>query len=97
MARYGLLIEVRRCIGCDGCVVGCKNWHGIPAGDPGRIRLVDTTEGAFPDVRRWTFPVMCMQCDYPPCVAVCRFDACFTDERGIIRVDAKRCAHCSLP
>ncbi len=96
MARLGLLIDVTRCNGCGGCVVGCKQWHGLPAGEAGRIRLVDTTVGSFPDVTRWVFPVLCMQCQYPPCVAVCRFGACFTDERGGIRVDEKRCVGCEL-
>ncbi len=96
MARPGLLVVVERCIGCEGCVVGCKNWHVIPAGEAGRIRLVDETSGTFPDITRHIFPVMCMQCDYPPCVAVCRFQACAVDENGIVRLDEKRCVGCGL-
>ncbi len=96
MSRFGLLIDVSRCNGCSGCVVGCKNWHGIPAGEEGRIRLVDRTVGSFPEVRRWIFPVMCMQCDFPPCVTVCRFGACFVDERGIIQVNEEKCVGCEL-
>jgi len=96
MTRFALLIDVDRCIGCYGCVVGCKNWHGIPAGEGGRLRLVDKTVGAFPDVRRWVFPVLCMQCDHPPCVAVCRFGACFVSEKGIVQVDVKKCVGCEL-
>ncbi|MBW1659292.1 MAG: 4Fe-4S dicluster domain-containing protein [Deltaproteobacteria bacterium] len=96
MVRFALLIDVERCNGCNGCVVGCKNWHGIPAGEEGRIRLVDRTVGIFPDVQRWIFPVLCMQCDHPPCVAVCRFGACIQGEGGIIRVDAKKCVGCEL-
>ena len=96
MARFALLVDVERCNGCSGCVVGCKNWHGIPAGEEGRLRLVDRTVGTFPDVQRWIFPVMCMQCVHPPCVAVCRFGACSVDERGIVRLDEKRCVGCEL-
>jgi len=96
MARYGLLVDVERCNGCDGCVVGCKNWHGIPAGEGGRIRIIDKTAGDFPDVKRWIFPVLCMQCEYPPCVAVCRFQACFVNETGIVQVIEKKCVGCEL-
>ncbi|MBW2095415.1 MAG: 4Fe-4S dicluster domain-containing protein [Deltaproteobacteria bacterium] len=93
---YGLLIDVSKCTGCRSCVVGCKNWHDIPAGEHGRIRLMDLTTGEYPDVSRWIFPVMCMQCAYPPCVSVCRYDAGFIDEHGIVSVNLKKCVGCEL-
>jgi len=96
MMRLALLVDVERCDGCSGCIVGCKNWHGLPAGEPGRVRLVDETVGTFPDVARWVFPVMCMQCENPPCVAVCRLDACFVNEAGIVLVDEDKCVGCEL-
>lgn len=39
---------------------------------------------------------MCMQCDYPPCVSVCRYDAGFINEYGIMSVDRKKCVGCEL-
>lgn len=96
MARYGLLIDVYRCIGCYGCVVGCKNWHGVPAGGEGRIRLEETTRGTFPDVSRWIYPVMCMHCEFPPCVAVCRYGAAYVQEGGIVAIDEEKCIGCEL-
>ncbi|WP_051185102.1 4Fe-4S dicluster domain-containing protein [Desulfatiglans anilini] len=94
--RLGLLVDLSRCIGCFACVVGCKNWHGLPAGDMGRMRLVDFTLGAYPDVNRWLVPVSCMHCEHPPCAAVCRFSACSRGEDGIVRVDSERCTGCAL-
>jgi len=96
MARYGLYVDVSRCIGCYSCVVGCKNWHRIQPGDPERIRLVDTTVGEYPDVSRWLFPLTCMHCEHPPCVAVCRFGACHKTDDGIVAVDPARCVGCQL-
>lgn len=96
MARYGLCVDLRRCIGCYGCVVACKNWHDIPFLEGGRIRLEDITTGAYPDASRWMFPVMCMHCSYPPCVSVCRFKACKKREDGIVFVDPKKCVGCEL-
>jgi len=93
---YGLLVDVSKCTGCKSCVVGCKNWHGIPGGEQGRIRIMDMTTGEYPNVSRWIFPVMCMQCDYPPCVSVCRYDAGFIDTHGIVSVDPKKCVGCEL-
>ena len=96
MARYGLLIDVSRCIGCSGCVVGCKNWHGIPGEEEGRIRLQDMTTGVYPQISRWVFPLMCMQCDYPPCVSVCRYQASYVGSDGIVAVDKDKCVGCEL-
>lgn len=96
MARYGLLVLVERCQGCNGCVVGCKTWHGLPAGEPGRVRLKDAMTGTFPEVTRWIFPLLCMQCKYPPCVAVCRFGACRISEEGVVHIEKSRCVGCQL-
>jgi len=96
MARYGLCVDLGRCIGCYGCVVGCKNWHGVPAGETGRISLKDFFTGMYPQVSRWLFPVMCMHCEHPPCVSVCRFNACHQREDGIVVIDPKRCVGCEL-
>ena len=93
---YALLVDVSKCNGCNGCVVGCKNWHALAAGEQGRIRIVDVATGDFPGISRWIFPVMCMQCDYPPCVSVCRYQASFVAENGFVVVDAKKCVGCEL-
>ena len=77
-------------------MVGCKNWHGLSGGEEGRIRLEDMTSGDFPEVSRWVFPVMCMQCDYPPCVSVCRHQAGYVTSEGIVAVDKKKCVGCEL-
>lgn len=96
MARYGLFIDMSRCIGCYSCTVACKNYHGIPAGEDGRIRILDTITGEYPEAERWIFPVMCMHCQYPPCVSVCRYHACYTTDNGIVTVDHEKCVGCEL-
>jgi len=96
LARYGLFIDLTRCIGCYSCVVACKNYHGIPAGEDGRIKILDRMTGEYPDVERWTFPLMCMQCEYPPCVSVCRYNASYKTDNGIVTVDHKKCVGCGL-
>lgn len=96
MARYGLCIDLSRCIGCYSCVVGCKNWNGMEAGEKGRIDIMDLFEGDYPRVDRWILPVLCMQCDHPPCVAVCRYGASVQTEQGVVFVDPEKCTGCEL-
>ncbi|HMB31699.1 MAG TPA: 4Fe-4S dicluster domain-containing protein [Desulfohalobiaceae bacterium] len=94
MPRYGLYIDVFKCIGCYGCLTACKNWHGIPAGEQGRRRLVDVTEGDYPLISRWIFPVSCMHCDEPLCTSVCPTEATFKRYDGIVVIDQEKCIGC---
>ena len=94
MARYGIYIDVYRCLGCYSCVVGCKNWHKIKAGVGNRRRIVDFTEGEFPNIKRWIFPVSCMQCDNAPCISVCPTKATFRRKDGIVSIDIEKCIAC---
>ena len=96
MADLGLYVDLSRCIGCYACVVGCKNWHQIGTGERGRIVLCDRMFGEFPEVTRWLFPIMCMQCENPPCISVCRHEATYKREDGIIVIDSDKCVGCEL-
>ena len=94
MARYGIYIDVGRCLGCFGCLVACKNWHGIKAGVGGRRCLLDFVEGTFPAIERWIFPASCMQCDNAPCIPVCPVEANLRRKDGILTIDVEKCIGC---
>ena len=32
MARFGMVIDTRRCVGCMDCVVACKTENDVPEG-----------------------------------------------------------------
>jgi tetrathionate reductase subunit B len=96
MARYGLYIDVMRCIGCYTCVVACKNWNQIDAGyDGSRISLMDLNEGEYPNISRTILPILCMQCENAPCIAECPVEgAIYRREDGIVIIDKDKCTGC---
>lgn len=61
-----MVVDTRRCIGCNACTVACRaeNVTG-PAGSYRRVRRIESGAGAW---MATTFkPFNCVQCDNPPC------------------------------
>jgi Fe-S-cluster-containing dehydrogenase component len=65
--KWMMVIDTRRCIGCDACTVACTAEHGLPPGVSYRT-VIKTETGEFPDVQAFFKPTGCMQCDKPPCL-----------------------------
>ncbi len=94
--RYGMLIDLRRCIGCQACTVSCSVENQMP---PGQFRttvrqyqVVEQKTGRATNV---VLPRLCNHCDNPPCIPVCPVQATFQREDGIVVVDNKRCVGCA--
>ncbi len=68
--RFAMLIDIRRCIGCQGCSVACKSEFSTPLG-VFRSHVMQQDKGKFPAVRRQFLPWLCNHCEEAPCVAVC--------------------------
>ncbi len=94
MARYGIYVDVMRCIGCYSCIVGCKNWHQIEAGVGNRVKVIDIVTDSYPNVSRWIFPIFCMQCENAPCVEVCPAEATYKRKDGIVVIVEEKCVGC---
>lgn len=96
--RWGLLIDTARCAtGCDACVTGCNEEHGIrptsrPDTDAQWIRKVTIKERQTGKVT--SLPLMCQHCEHPPCVDVCPTGASFKRADGIVLVDKHTCIGC---
>ncbi len=92
--QYGMVIDVRRCIGCHACTVACKSEFGVPIG-VNRSWVEYTEKGTYPNVGRSFLPRLCNHCSEPPCVGVCPTGATYRrDQDGIVVVDDGLCIGC---
>ena len=93
--HYGMVIDLRRCIGCHACTVACKIENNVPD-HCFRSWVVEADKGVYPHVARVKLPRLCNQCRDAPCLEVCPVKATYRDESagGIIRIDRKKCVGC---
>ena len=91
--RWGMVIDLRKCVGCQTCTIGCHEENGLPPGVFWRY-VADVEVGEYPDVRRTFLPMGCMHCAEPPCVPVCPTGASQQRADGIVFVDYDKCIGC---
>ena len=91
--RYGMVIDLKRCIGCYGCQLSCKAENGTP---PGVFfaRVMKQEEGSYPTVNMLFLPVLCNHCEEPACVDACPTGASFVHDNGIVDIDPDMCVGC---
>lgn len=93
--RYGMLVDLRKCIGCQACTVSCSIENQAPIGQfrttvlQYEVNLPDQQQAAM-----LSLPRLCNHCDNPPCVPVCPVQATFQREDGIVLVDNDQCVGC---
>ena len=91
--RWGMVIDLARCVGCQTCTIACKQEHALPAGIFWRF-VADCEVGEYPDVRRVFLPMQCMHCAEPPCVPVCPTGASRQRDDGIVWIQDDACVGC---
>lgn len=93
--RYGMVVDLRKCIGCQACTVSCSIENAPPIGQFRTTVLqyeVDLPDSDAPAML--SLPRLCNHCDNPPCVPVCPVQATFQREDGIVLVDSDQCVGC---
>ena len=89
--RYGMVIDLQRCVACRACTVACKQENKTPP----TVFYTSVSEqeaGEFPNVRRINIPGPCYHCANPPCVPACPIEATWKRlEDGIVVVDYDKC------
>jgi molybdopterin-containing oxidoreductase family iron-sulfur binding subunit len=88
-----MVIDLRKCVGCYACTIGCVAENKLP---PGVVYRPVTTEeiGTFPNIRLRFTPRPCMHCNNPSCVPVCPVKATWKRPDGVVVVDYDKCIGC---
>lgn len=93
VARWGMVIDLKRCYGCYACSMACKTANHTP---PGVFwaRVLMGEVGTYPNAVRQALPVLCMQCEEPSCLEVCPTGATQKRDDGIVIVEKDKCMGC---
>lgn len=91
--KWAMVIDLRRCVGCNACTVSCIAENKTPPGIVYRP-VLSWESGKYPNAKLNFLPRPCMQCDEPPCVPVCPVNATWKRPDGIVVIDYEKCIGC---
>lgn len=108
--RWAMAIDVSRCgTDCTDCITACHAVHNVPdfSNPKDEVKWIWTEpfSSVFPAedhlyqgkaIQNLRIPVLCNQCENPPCVRVCPTQATFKRQDGIVMMDYHRCIGCRL-
>ena len=96
--HWAMLVDVRKCIGCQACTVACIMENAVPENSFRTLAstyvVQQETEGRT-TAGTYMLPRLCNHCENPPCVPVCPVGATFKRDDGIVVVDGDRCVGCA--
>lgn len=93
--RFIMVIDLRRCTGCQSCSLACKSEFQVPIG--GFRSWVRVSEkGKFPNTKKYFLPRNCNHCTDSQCVSVCPTGASqIREQDGVVIIDKDICIGCS--
>jgi Fe-S-cluster-containing dehydrogenase component len=92
--HYSMVIRQDRCIDCKRCMEACVTTNRVP--DYGWRTTILKREVPESVDQKWDFiPILCNQCNNPPCVRTCPTQATYKDKtNGIVMMEDKKCIGC---
>ncbi len=102
--RFGMAIDLERCLRCQACVVACAAENNVPplgrepAARTRPIHWMDMLPaelaGATFELGRGPAPIPCMHCQEPECTKVCPVGATYLADDGVVAQIWDRCIGC---
>ena len=97
--RWGMIVDLDRCVGCSACVAACYAENNI--GIVGKTQVTKGREMAWLRIERYQdqnieerlifLPMMCQHCDAAPCESVCPVYAPHHSKEGLNNQIYNRC------
>ena len=103
MPRWGMAIDLDKCIGCGTCMSACREENNVPAANAegaadGRsifwMEMLTIVEGEYPNIKKRILPRPCFHCENPPCTRVCPVRATYLNDDGLVAQIYNRCIGC---
>ncbi len=93
MTRWGMVVDLRKCIGCETCKHVCHDVNLVPPGATWRQVVAAMLDGKQ-NGQQVFITMGCMHCEAPSCVGVCPTGATKRRADGIVTIDPNLCVGC---
>ncbi len=96
MAKFGRLIDQKRCMGCRACVAACAVENHFTPEAPWNV-MIEYEVGTYPTVKKIYNTMNCMHCEQPSCKAACDAvgaKAISKNQFGVVLIDYDKCIGC---